>query len=1256
MHDLRRHVPPIALGWDDEAPGTTWRVLDGTLVFADVSGFTALTERLSRRGRIGAEDIVETLNGVFSPMIGVCACRGGELLKFGGDALLFLFRGPDHAEQACDAAVEMRSGLARAREVTASGGRLRLSMSVGVHTGDLHLFLVGSPTRELLVLGPGASNTARAEKAAGAGEIVLSPGTVARLGQGASRPRADGALLLRRRRPRSTPGSPTPVPEATAARLATLFPHALGAHLAPGPPDPEHRTATIAFASFCGTDAVLAEHGPQVLADRLDEVVGAVEDALAPEGLSLLATDLDTDGGKLFLGSGVPVSQDDDEGRMLRALRRIAATPLPLALRLGVNRGHVFAAEVGSARRAAYSAMGDTTNTAARIMSVAPPGVLYAHPDVLAHSRTTFATTPAGPFTLKGKAEPLQVLEVGPETGTRVVADDARLPLLGRDSELHTVREVLSRALGGDGGVVVVRGGAGLGKSRLVAEALASTPQARTAVLRGEPYGVTSTYRVLRDPMRALLGVLRDAPEPMGAALLDTLRRSAPDLVPLAPLLADVVQAAVPTTPDVERIAPEFRADRVADTVIEVLDRLVVGPFVVVVDDAQWVDGASAHLLGRVATATAGRPWALVCVRRGSEGGLVPEHGTEVDLAPLPDEVVERLVHAATESSPLRPHEAEAVVARAAGSPLYVAEVTRLAADLRDADGLPDSVQAAMTVQIDRLPPRHRALLRRASVLGRSVRREILTATLAADGVADAASLLDDLPHLLAADGTHRVRFRNSLVRDAAYAGLAYRTRARLHRIAGEVLESMSTDPEADSPALGLHFAQAGDAARTWRYSRLAGDLARRSYANADAAGHYETALGAAGRLAEVPDAERAALWTLVGETREQAGMFEEAVTAHRRAARLLRADPVAVADSLVRQANVHNRAGDFTRTLRVVARARRLLAGHEEDGRVALVRLDNLTALARLEQERPREAARWAERAVARAREVGDHETLVRSLMLVDGVNLQLGVPGPGGPHLEALAICETHGLRPLEATIRGNLGALAYYAGRWSEAATWYATSREVAQETGKSVGAAETGVNLGELLVDLGDLDGAEAVLTEAVRVLRAAGELPFVAQGQMQLARVALARGEVRVAERLAESAARRLADLGSASSALEAELVRAEALTRDGRPEEALDVVDAAERTARGESVLSLPRTCLQRARALLAAGRATEAAAVGETGLESARSQDLPYEEALLLRVAARVHAALGDTPGAERAAADSARILERLGVTRPGG
>jgi class 3 adenylate cyclase len=111
MVDVRRHVPRIVLTWDDEVPESLWRVIDGTLMFADISGFTALTEKLSKRGRIGAEEIVETLNRVFGGMLDMAFARGGDLLKFGGDALLLLFRGEDHAERACDAVLEMKRAL-----------------------------------------------------------------------------------------------------------------------------------------------------------------------------------------------------------------------------------------------------------------------------------------------------------------------------------------------------------------------------------------------------------------------------------------------------------------------------------------------------------------------------------------------------------------------------------------------------------------------------------------------------------------------------------------------------------------------------------------------------------------------------------------------------------------------------------------------------------------------------------------------------------------------------------------------------------------------------------------------------------------------------------------------------------------------------------------------------------------------------------------------------------------------------------------
>ena len=179
VNDLRRHVPRVALTWDDEVPGQAWRVIDGTLMFADISGFTALTEKLSKRGRIGAEEIVETLNRVFGGMLDLAFDRGADLLKFGGDALLLMFRGEGHAERACDAAVEMRIALRQAAAVPTSVGRLHLKMSVGIHSGEIHLFLVGEPTRELVVLGPAATATADAEKAANAGEIIVTDGTAA---------------------------------------------------------------------------------------------------------------------------------------------------------------------------------------------------------------------------------------------------------------------------------------------------------------------------------------------------------------------------------------------------------------------------------------------------------------------------------------------------------------------------------------------------------------------------------------------------------------------------------------------------------------------------------------------------------------------------------------------------------------------------------------------------------------------------------------------------------------------------------------------------------------------------------------------------------------------------------------------------------------------------------------------------------------------------------------------------------------------
>ncbi|MEJ2090150.1 MAG: adenylate/guanylate cyclase domain-containing protein, partial [Gammaproteobacteria bacterium] len=128
MSGLQRHVPRLALEWAATHPDERWRRIEGTLCFADISGFTALAERLAQRGRQGGEELVQTLGTVFSEMLEIAGARGGSLLKFGGDALLLFFQGDDHAVQGACAAVEMRQALRAASNRRTSVGRLRLSM------------------------------------------------------------------------------------------------------------------------------------------------------------------------------------------------------------------------------------------------------------------------------------------------------------------------------------------------------------------------------------------------------------------------------------------------------------------------------------------------------------------------------------------------------------------------------------------------------------------------------------------------------------------------------------------------------------------------------------------------------------------------------------------------------------------------------------------------------------------------------------------------------------------------------------------------------------------------------------------------------------------------------------------------------------------------------------------------------------------------------------------------------------------------
>ncbi|MBU1751978.1 MAG: adenylate/guanylate cyclase domain-containing protein, partial [Chloroflexi bacterium] len=163
---------------DPMAPAVAGSFAHATLLFADIAGFTAMSERLTHLGREGAEVITGIVNEYFAVMLDIMARHGGDLFKFGGDAVLVCFQGDDGAARGCRAALEMQAAMARFSAIETAQGTFSLRMTAALGTGQLFLASLGAAERlEFAVMGPAVVQVARAEDLAEAGEVLVDQAT-----------------------------------------------------------------------------------------------------------------------------------------------------------------------------------------------------------------------------------------------------------------------------------------------------------------------------------------------------------------------------------------------------------------------------------------------------------------------------------------------------------------------------------------------------------------------------------------------------------------------------------------------------------------------------------------------------------------------------------------------------------------------------------------------------------------------------------------------------------------------------------------------------------------------------------------------------------------------------------------------------------------------------------------------------------------------------------------------------------------------
>lgn len=1248
---LLRYVPSVALEWDARAGSQRHLQVEGTLVFADISGFTSLSERLTARGRIGAEELTAVLDRVFGLMLDIVHARGGSMIKFGGDALLLLFEGESHAIQATSSAIEMRSALRDVSREPTSVGRMNLRMSTGVHTGVVDLFLVGDTHLELIITGPVASMTTEMEAIADAGEVVVSPVTRQLLPRDFTGTSKGEGWLIRKRKVSTPPLGGREV-AARDGNPASLLPHGIRDHLSSGVAESEHRIASVGFVKFTGVDALLSGPGPEAVAAELDGFVRGIQKVAADEEVTFLGTDIDKDGGKVILATGVPTARHDDEGRILRALRQIVDTPCLLAVRAGVNRGHVFAGNVGGTRRSTYTVMGDTVNLAARLMTAAGPGMLYASPGVLDLSASIFRTESLDPFPVKGKADPVRAYSVYEETGVKPPETKSELKFHGREAELDLIVSIVTTcARTGRGGMLTISGDTGVGKSRLIAEVLERCPDMAVGRVQAEPYGRDNPYWALRDPLRKLLDVTGADRESLAASLDERVTALIPALRWALPLLGDLAHIQIPDNEETAAIDPRFRPTRTAEALVDLLEAAFPGQFAWVVEDGQWLDAASFEVLRRVGEAAETRPWTVILTVRDEEG-VVETLGTRVALPPLSDEAMRSIVVDATASTPLRPHELQAIVSRAGGNPLFLAEILEVVRETGSAEQIPDSLDAVVSKQIDTFPPLPRQVLRHLSVLGRSFRADVKEQFLDEAGLHLDSATSKEIDRFLEAEDDVRLRFRHTMIQAVAYGGLSYRKRRELHARAAEVIERLAgDDPDDAAEVLALHFFESGNPVKAWHYSRVAGDKALRTYANAEAASHYRRALEAGRGLDGSNKEEMAQVWSRLGQVRDLLGHYEEARDAFGRAIRLVD-DPLQVADLHLRRAEAWFGSGNLVQAKRSLSLGRRSLLGAGSGSSGILARLDAYESSVHAANGDPGRASMAAHRAIENALSSGQDEALARAYGSLDWANFMMGRDEPRRGE-EAVEIFHRLGLLDRSALTMNMMGAFFYFEGDWNGAVEWYQRSVVAAEASGNTFYAATTRANIAEVLISQRRIEEAMPLLREADRILRASDSetiRPFV---DLQMARVGVAQGNV---EDILEQLERLFADQLRAGDGFEwpeTALVLSEALVLAGRPEQALGRLQQLE-TEMPESARRL-RPGVERVRALAAMTGDNKGLAAKHIadGLDAAAAQGDLFGELLLLELMTRGGVGRTSDPAHQSRAT---QLADRLGVIPDGG
>jgi predicted ATPase/class 3 adenylate cyclase len=1156
MNSLSTYLPQDrlrALSRGETLPNRT----RGTALFADISGFTPLTEKLTNElgPRRGVEELSSRLNQVYDALIGALEQYGGSVIGFAGDAITCWFD-----EQIQNS--EVRSLNSAIAMQTAMQAFPDLALKIAVASGPARRFVVGDPDIQLLdtLAGTTLVRMAAGEHLAQKGEILTDE---ASLGEGftvqewRTDPESGEKFgVIGNWRLENSPSQQLPATNHQS-QIANLQSEILRPWLLPAVYQREQagmgafltelRSVVALFLRFDGIDYDADESA----GEKLNTFIRRAQEIVTRNGGTLLDVTIGDKGNYSYSAFGAPVAHENDSRRALNAaleLRAMAAElPFITGVQIGISRGAMRTGAYGGSTRRTYGVLGDEVNLASRLMLAAQAGqiVVAGRVQYAAIGDFSFEAIPA--IRVKGKSQPVTVFllnDVARHKNYRLLDPTYALPMVGRQAELTLIAEKMDFAAQGHGQIVAITAEAGMGKSRLVAEAIHLAQRRGFTGYGGacQSDGLNAAYLVWRAILRGFFDMDIDAPAEKQAKWLGTALESfAPNRLPALPLIAGAMGLSLPDNDFTRGLEPKDRKSALESALVDCLRcaaeaaKMSKSALLFVLEDLHWMDALSHDLLEEIARASENLPILLLLAYRPPEIERISAprleklpYFTRIKLISLTlNETTAAINAKLAQLFPEQPGSlpetlTQKLMERSQGNPFYLEELLNYLRDRgidpRDETALgridlPDSLHTLVLSRLDQLGEYEKTTLKVASIIGRLFRAgwlngyypelgadELLKPTLEQLRWLEITPLDTPEPELA-------YLFKHLVTHEVTYESLPFATRALLHEQLARWLESALPEP-LPLDLLAYHYGKSNNTLKKRDYWQKAGDVAKESYANETALEYYDQVLP----LVEEPGA-RADVYLKQAIIYQLIGKWPEAETAYK--------------NCLAESKKSDNRS--------MIVQSQRFL------GRLCDLR------------GRPSEAMEWFQAAFTSAEALGDTASIAKIFIQTGGVyertgnydlareqlHRGLGISREQGYEditasaLNTIGVLEknqgnyplskqyleesleryrkVNNIRSLSAVLN-NMGVLLWNMGEFAQARTIHEESLAIKNQIGDKWGAAASLNNLGNVCLQQDDLDAAQRYYEDSLKIKLEIGDQRGIPLSYGNLANLALMKSE------------------------------------------------------------------------------------------------------------------------------------------------